>query len=198
MKTLATRLGTFLQHVLNCLRCTNAAPRSLSVAPIPCAGPLLCLVLLWVWNPVYTQADDSRGDDVAAKVQDQMDKLFADYLKGDLAIARASLKAAIRVVDEAKLPEFSRAAGLEFAYSRLFVLEKKQANAALAEAYLVKTRYWRLRKVELSGHSEAEAADDIATFTGEKCQQMVEKSDKRLNGGEAPAYTRAIPAGDPR
>jgi hypothetical protein len=119
-------------------------------------------------------------------VASRSDTLYQEYLEGSLEQARQSLLATVEVVE--RLRPSGRASCLLFTYARLYALEKRAGNDALADAYLLKARYWYLCDRELGGETPEDAAKAVATFTAEKCVAFVDKWDKGHTNGKGPRY----------
>jgi hypothetical protein len=124
-------------------------------------------------------------------VSQRLDGLYATYLTGSLDQAKKSLHDAVVLLEDAKFAKpGAQSHGLWLAYSRLHVLESRSGNANLAEASLLKARYWYLRKLELSGESTEQAVEAVRVFTSEKCLDIVEQFDRKHGDGKGPNYTR--------
>ena len=130
----------------------------------------------------------TRRIDPADEVAKESDRLYRAYLEGDRDQARRSLGETIRLIENANLQPWGQANSLIFTYSRLYVLEKRSGNDELAEAALLKTRYWYLRQHELGGDSLAQAASAVKLFTAEKCMEFVDIWDLDHTAGKGPKY----------
>jgi hypothetical protein len=128
--------------------------------------------------------------DPAAEAVKQSDQLYQVYLTGDLGRAKWSLEETIRVIENANLKPERKANIIFFAYARLYVLERRTSTRAIAEAALVKARYWFLREHELSGETEAQAGAAVQSLTADKCMNFVDKWDKQRTDGVGPRYTQ--------
>jgi len=128
--------------------------------------------------------------DPAEEAVKQSDQLYQVYLTGDLGRARGSLEETIGVIESANLKPERKANMLFFAYARLYVLERRTSTGAVAEAALVKARYWFLRKHELSGETEAQAGAAVQAMTADKCMDSVDKWDRQRTDGVGPRYTQ--------
>ena len=118
------------------------------------------------------------------------DRLYVAYLQGNRDQARRCLLQLVEVGETAKLSPIGQARWLFFDYGRLYVLETRVGSQALADAYLVKARYWYLRQCELRGDSKDEASAAIAAFTAEKCMEFVDKWDRDHTEGKGPEYAQ--------
>jgi hypothetical protein len=120
-------------------------------------------------------------------------ELYDRYVQGDEAEARASLLATVDMLEGAELPKRDAVAhGLWLTFSRLHVLESRLGNLLLADAYLLKARYWYLRKLELSGEPLNEAMEHVSKwFTPEECKRIVDGFDIRNTGGAGANYFRS-------
>lgn len=134
------------------------------------------------------KSDKGRASGEAAK---HLDQLYRAYLGGDLEQARQSMVESISILETHKFPKPSASAhGLWLAYARLFVLESAAGNDAMADACLMKARYWLLRRAEISGDTEENAVEAADGFTAEKCVEVIHKWDNNFTGGKGPRYLR--------
>ena len=92
------------------------------------------------------------------RFHDENDKLYQEYITSDLAQARKALEkmaehtsAEIRVSGPAIGVDFGLYHVLFIDYARLYALEKRAGNEDMAEAWLIKARYWLLLKLEQAG-----------------------------------------------
>jgi hypothetical protein len=123
----------------------------------------------------------------------QSDRCYAVYLRGDEREARRSMLETVRLVETSnKLQARNRAHGLWLSFARLYVLERRAGNDALAEAYLLKTRYWRLIEREAGGMSPKAAGEFLKDDTGDKILEEVDDWDRKHNGGVLPHYVETI------
>jgi len=146
--------------------------------------PLICVLVaipaVVLLNACHHGKDDGFWREESKEMKQfgqQTDKLYHTYLDGDRDQARRSLQGTIQLIEEAQLPPHGKAHTLFVTYCRLSVLEKKAGNDALAENYLLKTRYWYLRELEIDGKSVDQTSDAVKAFTGDKAQQLVQKLD---------------------
>lgn len=128
--------------------------------------------------------------DPAEAAAKQSDKLYQVYLTGSRDQAIWSLEETIRVTENANLEPSGKANTLSITYARLYVLERRAGNGGLAEAALVRARYWFLREHELSGDSEEQAGAAVRSFTADKCMDFVDKLDKEHTDGVGPRYAQ--------
>ncbi len=134
---------------------------------------------------------DRGNHSLAPDVGSQLDVLYQAYAKGDVAQARQSLEKSIPILENATFPKVGAAAhGLWLSYARLHVLEARAGKASLAEAYLLKARYWYLKKLELSGESTEQGFETVKLFTPEKCMELVDQFDKKNTQGSGAAYVK--------
>jgi hypothetical protein len=119
----------------------------------------------------------------------RLDQLYRAYLAGDLDQARQSMLETAAILETHPFPKPSASAhGLWLTYSRLFVLESTAGNDAQADAYLIKARYWLLRRSELAGDPEQKAVEAANDVSAEKCTELVHKWDNDSTGGKGPRY----------
>lgn len=131
------------------------------------------------------------GESVDQDLVGQLDKLYYGYLGGDIVQARENLRQSILLLDGARFSKPAASAhGLWITHSRLAVLEGYAGNAILAEANLLKARFWYLRKFEISGESTEEAMKAVHSYDADKCRQAMEKFDKTHTNGLGPKYSR--------
>lgn len=122
-----------------------------------------------------------RDDDATKDYQQrqeffkQIGRLHRNYFVGDLNRSRQSLHGAIQLFEDANcLKKDELAFGLLLDYARWQVIETRAGNEALAEAYLLKARYWRLIELESKGDSPEEAMKKVDSLTAQKCVEMVD------------------------
>lgn len=127
----------------------------------------------------------------ATALNEKLNDLWHVYLTEDRETARHSLEEMISVIETADVSPRHHAHSLWLAYCRLYVLEASGGNDAVADAYLLKARYWLLRKAELAGASTQGAADDLRTFDGARLRDIVQEWDKRYTDGKGPRYARS-------
>jgi hypothetical protein len=77
-------------------------------------------------------------------------------------------------------------------YSRLFVLEMRAGNADLAQSYFVKAQFWMLRRCELLGQPQREAAENLKAFSTNRCIQVVDEWDNEQTAGRGANYVREM------
>jgi hypothetical protein len=115
-------------------------------------------------------------------------RLYDAYLTGDRDEAKHNLEECIQLAHDSKLPPAYQAGCLFFDYARLYVLERRGGNEALAEAALVKARYWSLRERELGGNTDEKAGAVVKAETGEQIMGFIDKWDKDHTDGKGPNY----------
>jgi hypothetical protein len=119
----------------------------------------------------------------------RLDHLYSDYLNSDLKKAEASMQASIPILESVDFPNPSaKAHGLWLCYSRLQVLASLKGDTANAEAYLLKARYWYLKKYEIEGQPTAEAIDAIRAYDSNRCKEVVTQFDKAHTNGKGARY----------
>jgi hypothetical protein len=122
---------------------------------------------------------------------ESLDKLYRSYLQGDLKIARESLDKAISILEELRIAKPGAVAhGLWLAHSRLQVLERRSGRATLADANLLKARFWYLRKLEQTGESTEKAYAVTLAFGTAECETMIDRFDRAHTDGRGPEYLR--------
>jgi hypothetical protein len=123
----------------------------------------------------------------------ESDRLSREYLSGDANHARESLRKDANLLEAGTILEPSgRAQLLASAYFRLFALEERTGNPLAAKATLVKARYWRLRKAELSGVPPEDAVKEIEQLTTGEIIDEIDQLDKRHNNGIPAKYVQSL------
>ena len=164
--------------------------RSISVVPI---SALVMAVLCFADCSSKEEQQDRviEETNLKAKALDaQLVALYEVYLEGDRQQAKRALEEMVLATDASKVAPRANAAALWLIYSRLYVLERRGGSATLADAYLLKARYWLLRKGELSGFSAEEAGEGVSKFTADKCLEMIDHWDKSRTNGKGPNYAQ--------
>lgn len=142
-----------------------------------CAAQAACL---------NASAVDTNDWKLTAK---RLDELYSAYLTGSVTQAKTALDEAVVLLESSAFPKpGSQAHGLWLGYARLHVLAQHLNSRTLADAYLLKTRYWYLRKLELSGESTEKAMEAVNAVTSDKCIQIVKEWDLKQSGGKGPRY----------
>jgi len=121
----------------------------------------------------------------------QTEELYQIYLNGGRDEARRSMVEANRLVEEVKLSDFEphRAAVLLLGYGRLYALDYRAGSNDMAQADLIKARYWALRSSELSGDTPGESEEYVEKFTGgNRLIEFVDSWEKNANHGREPRY----------
>lgn len=118
------------------------------------------------------------------------------YVEGNLEEARRCLnKNALLLEQSTILEPLGRAGLLTLTYARLFVLEKKAGNEALAEENLIKLKFWFLKRAELEGkpsNSTIKTMEELTT--SDHLITFVDDTDKKHNRGKPPAYVTDLNA----
>ena len=145
---------------------------------------MLCLAaLLFGCSHVRVQ----QTEDIGA----ECDRLYHAYLVGEKDQAETNLFALIRVVENAKLSQDTRAGLLWLGYGRLFVFEIRVRKSEEAKVALIKARYWCLQKSEFSRDSPAKSRAYVEKFASEDgLATFFDKWDRGHNGGQMPRYTQ--------
>lgn len=153
----------------------------------------LAVMLTGLWRSA------KRGDDARAilETESRVADLLIKYREVSAGEARDCLLKAAALVEGAKLSEYAKAGLNEFIFMRLFVLEKRLGDNILAEGYLVKARYWYLRRENLSLTPDVKAAHDVMGLTPSKIEELVDEFDNAKTGGRGPAYLQHMPVGSP-
>jgi hypothetical protein len=121
----------------------------------------------------------------------EMEKLYQVYLNGTVEEARRALLQSIEMLENEKSSDQKASAHARWLnYSRLHVLEARAGNHDLADAALLKARYWFLRKLELAGDSTEKAIILVRGFSGSKCAQVVDQFDREHTDKKGPRYLR--------
>jgi hypothetical protein len=123
-------------------------------------------------------------------ISNKLDELYRIYLESDAEKAKQSMHSAVELLAESKLSKRACSNGLWLAFSRLHVLEAREGNAALAKAYLLKSQFWFLQNLELSGYSTEEALETVKSFTSDRCQEVIDSYDNKNTDGKGPHYMR--------
>lgn len=146
---------------------------------------LLSLVCAWATMLLGCQVSIV---DPSLEFTKQADVLYQSYLQGNRSQARRSLEETIQLAGKSNLKPAGEADCLCFTYARLYALEKRTGTQPLAEAALVRARYWYLRQRELGGSTADESAVALTSYTAEKCLDFVDKWNKDHTGGRGPMY----------
>jgi hypothetical protein len=127
--------------------------------------------------------------DPSEAVVSEGEKLFKGYYDGDVAQARRSLQAQIRLIENSRVVYPPRqAAVLWITCSRLYVLETRTGDEIASQLALTKARYWNLRRYELEGALAGKELQEYLSFTPERITEMVDGLDKYHTGGRGPKY----------
>jgi hypothetical protein len=119
------------------------------------------------------------------------DTLWGNYFNEGRDQARRSIVEANHVIEEVKLPNFeeNRAFALFLDYGRLYSIDYRAGSNALAQADLIKARYWSLRTCELSGDTPDASIRHVDKFAGpDKLLDFIDKWDEGVNHGKQPRY----------
>jgi hypothetical protein len=114
--------------------------------------------------------------------------LAKQYLMSGPGEARDSLVSEVALVEGSQMPAYAKAGLCYPACSRLYLLQKRLGNDSLAEAALVRARYWYLRFLETGNRSDVEAARILSLWGPSQCEAFVIEAD----GAQGPAYLSAI------
>ena len=148
--------------------------------------------------PVKSSAVSKHPDQVAAEVNARQNELYQIYLNGNRNDAARSVENVVKLLEETEgQPPRFQAANLWPAYARLHLLEQRNGDEALAEAFWTKARYWYLRTQELSGSSKADAARAVEQFTATKCAELLNRLDGSKANGRGPAFLRTANSTQP-
>jgi hypothetical protein len=140
-----------------------------------------------------------EANDNVMTLHKKLDEMYGAYLAGNREEVKHNIEQAISLIENSKVPVLVQAHGLWLEYSRLYVLERISGNELLAEASLLKARYWLLRKAELAGTNSEEAARQVIQwFTADKCVEIVDQWDKAYTQGKGPNYARDLTTSGPK
>ena len=134
----------------------------------------------------------------ALKVVKEIEPLEQTYLNGSAGAARESLVKEIGIIENSGLPNAQMIIA-RLPCCRLYVLDKRLGSPKLAEASLVKARYWYLRDLEIGSNQDAQVAKDLLEFTPDEVEKLVDDWDKSATGGRGPTYLsdRSLPDTQP-
>jgi hypothetical protein len=118
----------------------------------------------------------------------RVDLLYDAYLGGNQEEAKQSLNEAIQLAKDADLPLNDKAHSLTMNYQRLYVLERRAGHKSLAEAALVRARYWLLEEAESGNNTTQDADEFVMSKTGDVIMDFVDAWDKKATGGKGPRY----------
>jgi hypothetical protein len=134
-----------------------------------------------------------EANEKAKAFDKEIKPLFEAYLSGDSQQAKQALEEMVRAVEGSKVSPKIQAYGLWLIYARLYILERRLGNAELAEANILKSRYWLMRRNEIDGATPEEAAQRaLQWFTADKCMEIFDKWDKALSEGKGPKYLQEV------
>src|SRR3954464_12625667 len=137
---------------------------------------------------VVKEADPSEA------VLKEAEKLEAPYFSGNVAQARAALKAEIRLLEASRVIKSGRQAAVLFVVcARLYALESRQGSQSASELALVKLRYWNLRRYELEGPLTDAGLAEYKSLTPERAIEMIKSADRAMNHGKDPKYMSREP-----
>ena len=141
------------------------------------ASLLLLMCLSGCHRAINPTEDSQQRNDLNEKLY----ALHIRYLNSDTNQSRRCLHEAIGLLENARcLKQNELAFELWMEYARLSVLETKAGNEIIAEAYLLKTHYWRLIDLELAGESTEKAIKKVNLLTVEKCAEIVNEFEKAV------------------
>ena len=148
-------------------------------------APLLFVVMLLAGCDFRS----NRGTQQDA-ILDKSESYNRCYLEGNLEDARRCLnKNALLLEQSTVLEPIGRAGLLTLTYARLFVLEKKAGNEALAEENLIKLKFWFLRRAELEGGSLDSTVKTMGELTtSDQLITFVDDIDKKHHNGSPASY----------
>jgi hypothetical protein len=119
--------------------------------------------------------------------------LSRGYLYDDVTAAEQDLLQNAALLEGATILEpTGRAQLLSLTCFRLYVLEVRIGNSAMAQASLIKARYWSLRHGELLGNNVVNSIRDINEFTPERITKYVDDLDKRHHDGKEARYLETV------
>jgi hypothetical protein len=136
---------------------------------------------------------DTKHDQQQEEVIRKSEELFRRYLEADISVARTSLLENADLLERATVLEpIGRSQLLAKTYFRLYVLEKRSGNEPVAEADLIKAKYWSLRNGEMMGVAVDKAMDQIKQYSPEHIFQYIDDFDRKNNKGKPPAFLETI------
>jgi hypothetical protein len=160
------------------------------------AAQRLHIVIAAVMGLVAIACGCARGQQEHAKQKEivkENDKLIAGYLQGNVERARECLLKEVELLEEGAVLEASgRASLLSTTFYRLYALESRAGDEASAAGYLLKGRYWALRREEMAGLGTAKAMEQISKFSLEQVIEFVDRTDRTCNNGQQPAYLKIM------
>jgi hypothetical protein len=139
----------------------------------------------------HRRSDDGGIGAERRRVLAEVDGLYDEYVTGDRNRAKQALFDAIEIIEKSScFEEAARASLLWLQYARLTVLESRVGDKVLADACLLKCRYWQLRSLELSYEPTTLAFEKVKTSGIDYYIEMVEKWDRGLHDGKTADYNR--------
>jgi hypothetical protein len=127
------------------------------------------------------------------EVIDNSTDLSKQYLDADAPQAKELLERNAKLLEEATILEPSgRALLLAMTYFRLYCLNERSSNEVAAKAALIKARYWRLVRGQLSGASLAETIKTIDDLTPERIEQEIDALDAKYHHGRPANYVSTL------
>jgi hypothetical protein len=132
-------------------------------------------------------SERARREDLGSRT----DSLYEDYMNGNRTEARRSIVEANRLVEQVKLSNFEqdRATFLFLNYGRLYSIDHRAGSNDLAQADLIKARYWCLRSSELNRDAPDESIRHVEKFTKpEKLLDVIDQFELTANHGKQPRY----------
>jgi hypothetical protein len=134
-----------------------------------------------------------EANDSIMALNEKLGEMYHAYLAGNREEARQNIEQAVSVIENSNAPLLVKAHDQWLGYSRLYVLQRRSGNEILAEASLLKARYWLLRKHELAGTNSEKAARAVFQwFTADKCVEIVDQWDKAHTQGKGPNYAQGL------
>jgi hypothetical protein len=118
--------------------------------------------------------------------------LYEIYLNGTREDARRSIVEANRLIEQASFSDWeeNRAFALFLGYGRLYSVDHRAGSNDLAQADLIKARYWALRSSEFHGDAASEADRYVEKFAGDgdKLLTFIDKWERGANHDKDPKY----------
>jgi hypothetical protein len=155
------------------------------IMSIPRGIIVLCMFITFLLG-----CNDKKNRDILqGRTLDQSDMLNRCYLTGTVVNARLCLQENAQLIERADVLEpIGRAQILTSIYAHLFVLESRAGKGKSAEANLIKTKFWVLKRIELE-HGDIEAAmTEIEDMNFSNTMAVVDETDRKHNQGKLPAY----------
>ena len=141
-------------------------------------------------HPQPIASTRASQEQALSNLKRQANGYYDEYLAGDYNQAKLSLERSVKLADKLEFVPHYQAGHLFFCYARLYVLERRTGNDALAEAALVKARYWSLRERELGNVPDEEGGAFAKSESGDRIVEFIDKWDRDHTDGKGANYIR--------